>query len=445
MAQAIYRHRFVDFKFPGHKKIKMIDSPLGKIPEGWEVKTLGDLVTTQYGYTESTQEAEIGPKFLRGMDINKSSYIDWSCVPYCPIDESDYEKFRLSEGDIVIIRMADPGKVGIVEKDVDAVFASYLVRLHIVSEKLAPYFLFYFLLSDRYQAYVTGASTGTTRKSVSAGVMTGIALVTPPKQIVEAFESQIGNLRQLLNKLLERNANLRRTRDLLLPKLISGEIQVEGTGIVAEEIATAMEVKKPVKTHKATDQFKDAILISALVRALSSKKYPLSRKRYQKNVYLVLRKAEYDVTHKFLKKAAGPYDHSMRYKGGEGIALRNCYIKRIGTWHFVAGDNISVIDKYLPRYDFANCLGWTFERFKYKTNDELELLTTVDYAMVELAAENKGVNADAVYNLIKSEPKWAPKLNRSLFSQANIRRAINELKQHFPETYDKRKQKNLKI
>jgi type I restriction enzyme S subunit len=226
MAQAICRHWFVDFKFPGHKKAKFINSKLGKIPEGWDVKALGDLVTTQYGYTESTQEDEVGPKFLRGMDINKSSYIDWSCVPYCPIDESDYEKFRLSEGDIVIIRMADPGKIGIVEKDIEAVFASYLVRLRIVSEKLAPYFLFYFLLSDRYQAYVTGASTGTTRKSVSAGVMTGIDMVIPSRPLIEAFEHKIGAIRQLLNNLLERNANLRRTRDMLLPKLISGEVDV---------------------------------------------------------------------------------------------------------------------------------------------------------------------------------------------------------------------------
>jgi type I restriction enzyme S subunit len=63
------------------------------------------------------------------MDINKTTYIDWDAVPYCPIPDDQFPKYQLAEGDIVIIRMADPGKIGIVEKDVNAVFASYLVRI----------------------------------------------------------------------------------------------------------------------------------------------------------------------------------------------------------------------------------------------------------------------------------------------------------------------------
>ena len=43
MAQAIYREWFVNFRFPGHEQVKMVDSPLGRVPEGWEVKTLGDI------------------------------------------------------------------------------------------------------------------------------------------------------------------------------------------------------------------------------------------------------------------------------------------------------------------------------------------------------------------------------------------------------------------
>src|SRR5437764_702959 len=129
------------------------------------VKKLSNLVETQYGYTESASEVEVGPQYLRGMDINKTSYIQWNSVPYCPISAENYNKYKLHIGDILVIRMADPGKVGIVEKEVNAVFASYLIRLHIKSPSLLPYYLFYFLTSDLYQQYVTGASTGTTRKS----------------------------------------------------------------------------------------------------------------------------------------------------------------------------------------------------------------------------------------------------------------------------------------
>jgi len=239
MAQNLYREWFVKFRFPGHQHARFIDSSLGRIPEGWEEVALGELVNTQYGYTESAQEKPIGPKYLRGMDINKTTYINWDAVPYCPIPDDKFPKYQLAEGDIVIIRMADPGKVGIVEKDVNAVFASYLVRLSRTSNRIGPYYLFHFLIAERYQGYITGASTGTTRKSASAGVLTGIDISIPPESILADFESQVQAFRRLLNNLLERNATLRRTRDLLLPKLISGEVDVSVLDIVVPVEASA--------------------------------------------------------------------------------------------------------------------------------------------------------------------------------------------------------------
>ena len=226
MAQTVYREWFVNFRFPGHEGLRMVESELGMIPERWKYEKLSKLVGTQYGYTESTSEEPIGPQFLRGMDINKSSYISWSEVPYCKIDDNDFRKFELALGDILVIRMADPGKVGIVEKDVQAVFASYLIRLKIKRLKLLPYYLFYFLLSDAYQGYITGASTGTTRKSASAGVIVDAHILLPEMHIMNRFEGEVSHLRRLLNNLLTQNANLRQQRDLLLPMLISGEIHI---------------------------------------------------------------------------------------------------------------------------------------------------------------------------------------------------------------------------
>jgi type I restriction enzyme S subunit len=231
MAKTIYEEWFVKFRFPGHEKAKMVESELGMIPEGWEVKNLSEIVSTQYGYTESATETEVGPKFLRGMDINKNSYIQWDAVPYCPINAEDFKRYKLSTGDILIIRMADPGKIGIVEKEIDSIFASYLIRIKIKSTLLSPHYLFYFLSSNRYQAYITGASTGTTRKSASAGVITNIKIVVPIDSIREEFEGWSVTLRQMLNNLLDKNAILRQTRDLLLPKLISSEIDVKNLDI----------------------------------------------------------------------------------------------------------------------------------------------------------------------------------------------------------------------
>jgi type I restriction enzyme S subunit len=226
MARALYREWFVHFRFPGHAKHPRVVSPIGDIPEGWEVRKLADFVTTKYGYTESTNVEPVGPKYLRGMDFNKTSFIDWSEVPYCPISLEDHEAYRLRVGDVVVIRMADPGKVGIVEQEVDAVFASYLIRVAPKDSRLSPYFLFYLMESAEYYAFITGASTGTTRKSASAGVIAEYQFVLPPQQVVEQFERRVSEIRSLLTTLLKKTVNLRRTRDLLLPRLLSGQVNL---------------------------------------------------------------------------------------------------------------------------------------------------------------------------------------------------------------------------
>ncbi len=209
MAQTIYKEWFIE-----NSKIK-----------NQNVK-LSEIVKPQYGYTESASNEQIGPKYLRGTDINKNSYIDWSNVPYCKISDEDKKKYQLQKGDIVIIRMADPGKIGIVEQNVDAVFASYLIRLKITDNRISPYYLFYFLNSEQYQNYIQGASDGTTRKSASADIVTRTNIIVSPKELIDKFEEKISLLRVELNNLLVQNSNLRQARDLLLPKLVNGEIEV---------------------------------------------------------------------------------------------------------------------------------------------------------------------------------------------------------------------------
>ena len=100
-----------------------------ELPSGWRTGLLSEIVGTQYGYTASASTDEVGPRFLRVKDINKTNWIDWEHVPFCPIEPSSFEKYRLVVGDILVARMADPGKAAIVESNVEAVFASYLARI----------------------------------------------------------------------------------------------------------------------------------------------------------------------------------------------------------------------------------------------------------------------------------------------------------------------------
>ena len=209
------------------------DSELGEIPREWEVKSLSDLCSTQYGYTASAVDEPIGPKFLRVTDINKRNWIEWADVPHCAVEPKAGESYALCVGDLVVARMADPGKSAIIEEKVDAVFASYLVRLKTTS--LAnSYYVYGFLKSDQYAEYSAGAKSGSVQANMNARVIVGARLVVPTPAVVEQYLHAILPLRRQLVATVRESRTLATLRDTLLPKLISGELRVKNTERVAE-------------------------------------------------------------------------------------------------------------------------------------------------------------------------------------------------------------------
>ena len=210
------------------------DSPLGKIPEGWSVGTLADLShQPQYGYTASAKDEIVGPKFVRITDINKQAWVDWSSVPYCEITDKEIDKYRLYKGDVLIARMADPGHGVLIEEDLNAVFASYIIRFRPIDVQYSR-FLQYWLRSDSYWKLVKGREIGTTRASLNAKTLSGFPLVIPPLEIVETFSSQISNLRDRVVINTSETESLASLRDTLLPKLLSGEIRVDDANEIVE-------------------------------------------------------------------------------------------------------------------------------------------------------------------------------------------------------------------
>jgi len=250
MTRALFKSWFVDFD-PVRAKMegqdtglprdiadlfpdRMMDSELGKIPKGWAVRTLGDLChKPQYGFTASAQEEPVGPRLLRITDINKESWVSWSRVPYCRVTDEDVSKYRLSKGDVLIARMADPGHGIVVEEDLEAVFASYLIRFRPIQSGTGR-FLQYWLRSDAYWHLVRGRATGTTRRSLNAKVLSRFPMVAPPTAVAVAFAGLVGLWRGRLVANVGEMETLAALRDTLLPKLISGEIRVPDAEMALE-------------------------------------------------------------------------------------------------------------------------------------------------------------------------------------------------------------------
>lgn len=222
-ARQLYQEWFVRLRFPGHEHTHITNG----VPEGWERKKLIELCeSVDYGYTASAEQEEIGPKFLRITDI-VPEFIDWSSVPFCPIEEDRLAKFRLIEGDIVIARTG--ATVGyakrIHKRHPEAVFASYLVRLR-PRPDADNLILGVFVESPAYKEYVKAHCGGAAQPNANAQVLAAAEILLASPLIQREFREFVEPLIDQREILSIQNQKLRAARDLLLPRLMSGEVAV---------------------------------------------------------------------------------------------------------------------------------------------------------------------------------------------------------------------------
>ena len=191
-----------------------------------DIHPLSDLVSTQYGLTTSAHNGE-GPRFLRVTDINKKPWVEWQSTPNCTVTGSEWDKYKVAAGDILVARMADPGKAALIDDgDPGAVFASYLVRLKPLDRQQA-FYIYYYLRSDVYQNYANGVSSGSVQKNMNAKVIVNTDIPLPPARVLSTFNETVANLRKNIQSVLSESQSLAATRDALLPQLMSGKLRVK--------------------------------------------------------------------------------------------------------------------------------------------------------------------------------------------------------------------------
>jgi len=225
MARALYGEWFVNFRFPGHEKVPFVDSPLGPIPKGWEVKRIADLCeSVSYGFTASATREEVGPKFLRITDI-VPEIIDWDNVPYCEISDNNVTKYLLLPGDIVIARTgATTGYAKRINKrHPRTVFASYLVRVR-TKPGVSNRMLGLLMESVDYKQFVKANIGGAAQPQANAVVLSSMPLVAPPPALAQKFNELVESFLDEMEVLAEKSRTLRHARDLLLPRLLSGRL-----------------------------------------------------------------------------------------------------------------------------------------------------------------------------------------------------------------------------
>lgn len=206
-----------------------LQTVFSKRDEGWTEKRLNELSRINYGYTESASAESIGPKFLRITDIQNNG-VNWENVPYCPIEANNFLKYKLADGDIVFARTgATTGKSYLVKAPPKAVFASYLIRLQLITKDLLPEFVNIFFQTRTYWDNIRSGVSGSAQGGFNATKL-GELVVPFPKStkeqqaIVAKLETLSTETRRLESIYQKKLTALEELKKSLLHQAFSGQL-----------------------------------------------------------------------------------------------------------------------------------------------------------------------------------------------------------------------------
>ena len=234
MARRLYREWFVHFRFPGHEGCTFVESPLGEIPEGWEVKRLGD-VTTKIG-SGATPKGGKGAYKTEGIHLIRSLNIyDYSfqfdnlaCIN--EDQAAGLDNVRVQQNDVLLnITGASVGRCAMVPSYLlPARVNQHVAIIRADEAKVSPHYLLDAINSDYHkQKLLSYAQGGATREALTKETISGFEIVVPPTLVMSRYAGVASVIHLNRETLTRQIQNLRRTRDLLLPRLLSGQIDGE--------------------------------------------------------------------------------------------------------------------------------------------------------------------------------------------------------------------------
>ena len=198
-ARLLYQEWFVYLRFPGHEQVKIIDG----VPEGWTKEPLENLLVLQ-----------------RGFDLPISNRIEGNVPIYASTGINGFHNVAKVKGPGVVTgRSGSLGTVMYVAKDYWPLNTTLWVKEF---KKASPIFATYLLRAMKLDGYNGGAAVPTLNRND----VHKVDVLCPESKLMNVFEIQVENIFKQIEKLKEYNEKLTQARDLLLPKLMSGELTV---------------------------------------------------------------------------------------------------------------------------------------------------------------------------------------------------------------------------
>ena len=352
--------------------------------------------------------------------------IDWDGCHFVEKSRYDQDRFiQLKVGDVLITKDGTIGKAAYVDRlPFPTTLNSGVFVMRPLNDSYVPKYFFYVLVSPIFTDFLNKLAAGSTISHLYQKDFVGFEFSAPPTNEEQtAIVEVLSNMDSEIEALEQSRTKISDLKQAMMQELLTGKTRLVNPQASDEQTDAA--------SGSATGHnwaINEAVVIATLVKHFGGKDYPLGRKRYTKLSYLLHRHVEREADG-YLKKAAGPYNPQIKYGGPEKIAKQNGYITQHkgprGHSGFIAADNIAQAQGYFEKWYGLEVIQW-LEQFRYKKNDDLEVLTTVDMVVLELRASGKNVTVAAVREVIAGHLEWKAKLDRAAFSGENIAAAIKQ-------------------
>lgn len=223
MARAVYREWFVHFRFPGHEKHPRVTSSFGNIPKGWEVKPFTEIADVLSGGTPKRDVAEYWNgeiPFFTPRDAPDCFYVQDTDKHVTELGLSKCASELYPPDTVFITARGTVGKVALPSVPMAMNQSCYALR-----GKPAIPQRFLFLMTLQQVDYLKTNTGGATFDTIVVDTFRRMEVVKPSRDLVAHFATKTDALFEQINTLQRQIQNLRRTRDLLLPRLLSGEVE----------------------------------------------------------------------------------------------------------------------------------------------------------------------------------------------------------------------------
>lgn len=234
LARALYREWFVKFRFPGNEKFKRVPSPLGEIPEGWEVTTLGehlDAIESGKRPIGGIRDVENGVPSIGAENINGIGWHNFAGEKF--VSREYFQRMRkgiVHDRDIAVYKDgAYIGKSSYFRDGfpyIECCVNEHVFLLRSSEVKLNQNTLYLWLQEPDTIHAIRATNANAAQPGINQQSMNGIPMILPDKQTAMHFDQMVEPLLGGIINFSKQIRTLRRTRGLLLPRLLSGQVDL---------------------------------------------------------------------------------------------------------------------------------------------------------------------------------------------------------------------------